>query len=308
VPKADVGVAKVGITDQFLAEAQTYQTRSLSTPYWSWLIRQATEGHFVEPPSMILDIGSGSGNSVVPCLVLFPKARIVATDLSESLLAILRTTLAGYPDAPRRTALVCLDATRAEFIEESVDLVVGAAILHHLIDPALCVKRVCRALRPGGLAVFFEPFEAGNVILRIAYERILAEDAIRETEHLSATTAHTLRALIYDFRVRAGSNKSAEIFRQIDDKWLFTRGYFNNMVTEIAGVTLEVEPLPASDDVFVAKTRTYLKQVKGFADEEVHSTLPGWAWDIVRSVDAAVSPELKRDLPIEARVMFRRTR
>src|SRR4051794_19584460 len=90
MPKADVGAAKVGITEQFLRDAQTYHQRYTSVPYWSRLITEATKGHFHKPPATILDIGSGSGNSVLPCLDIFPEARIVATDLSETLLAILR--------------------------------------------------------------------------------------------------------------------------------------------------------------------------------------------------------------------------
>jgi len=237
---------------------------------------------------------------------MFPEARIVATDLSETLLAILRDHIGQDVAARQRTALVCLDATRAEFTESSVDLVIGAAILHHLIDPAPCIQRACLALRPGGMAVFFEPFEAGNAVLRMAYERILADDATRDCERLSETTAHTLRALVNDFKVRAGSDKSADIFRRIDDKWLFTRSYFAAIAAEIGFVSVEVTPLWAGADVFVMQTGTYLKLAQGLTNDQAVAALPGWAWDVLRSVDAAISLELKRDLPLEARVTFRR--
>jgi ubiquinone/menaquinone biosynthesis C-methylase UbiE len=306
IPRADLGVSKIGITEQFLADAQTYHDRYTSIPYWSWLIGEATKGRLHEPPSIILDIGSGSGNSVLPCLEMFPAARIVATDLSESLLAILRDHIGTNPASRQRTALVCLDATRAEFVENSVDLVVGAAILHHLIDPAPCIRRACQALRPGGIAVFFEPFEAGNAVLRTAYERILAEDAIRESDRLPERTGQTLRALINDFRVRAGTDKSADIFQHIDDKWLFTRGYFESIARAIGFVSVEVDPLWAGADVFVMQTGTYLKLAQGLTQEAAAAALPGWAWDVLRSTDAAFSLELKQDLPIEARVTFRR--
>lgn len=243
MPQEDLGAIKVGITEQFLRDAQTYNERYSSIPYWSWLIKEATKRRLPESPSIILDIGSGSGNSVLPCLQMFPEARIVATDLSENLLAILRDHIGADVATRQRIALVCLDATRAKFTESSVDLVIGAAILHHLIDPAQCIRRACRALRPGGMAVFFEPFEAGNAILRMAYERILAEDAKRDSEHLSETTARTLRALVNDFRVRTGSDKSDDVFRLIDDKWLFTRSYFTTIAREIGFVSVEVDPL-----------------------------------------------------------------
>jgi len=156
------------------------------------------------------------------------------------------------------------------------------------------------------MAVFFEPFEAGNAVLRMAFERILAEDATRDSERLSEATAQTLRALVNDFRVRAGSDKSAEIFRRIDDKWLFTRGYFAAIAAEIGFVSVEVDPLWAGEDVFVMQTGTYLKLAQGLTEDQAGAALPGWAWDVLRSVDAAISLELKRDLLLEARVTFRR--
>ena len=45
------------------------------------------------------------------------------------------------------------------------DLAVGAAILHHILDPAKVLASCHRALKPGGWAIFFEPFEAGNTIV-----------------------------------------------------------------------------------------------------------------------------------------------
>jgi ubiquinone/menaquinone biosynthesis C-methylase UbiE len=304
IPQADIGAAKIGITEQFLRDAQTYHERYSNLPYWTSLITEATKGRFQKPPAIILDIGSGSGNSVLPCLKVFPEARIVATDLSEALLAILRDHIGSDLLARKRTALVCLDATRAEFAEGSVDLVIGAAILHHLIDPAPCIRRTCLALRPGGMAVFFEPFEAGNAVLRMAYERILAENVARASQHLSEPTAQTLRALVNDFRVRASLDKSAEIFARIDDKWLFTRSYFEAIAAGIGFVSVEIDPLWSGEDVFAMQTRTYLKLAQGISEHDVAAALPKWAWDVLQSVDAAMSLELKRDLPIEARVIF----
>jgi len=306
-PQTELGTVKVGITEQFLGEAKIYHERYSNIPYWSWLISEATRGRFRESPSMILDIGSGSGNSVLPSLEMFPEARIVACDLSERLLAILRDYLRLNASAQERISLVCVDATRAEFIEESVDLVIGAAILHHLIDPVPCIQRACTALRRGGIALFFEPFEAGHAILRMAYERILAEDEARGSENLPEATARTLRALNYDFQVRAGSDKSAEIFKKIDDKWLFTRHYFAAVAAGMDRISLEITPLWAGKDAFVMQTRTYLRLAQGLNDEQVTAALPSWAWDILRSVDAALSLELKQDLPLEARVIFQRT-
>lgn len=309
MPRIDLGAAKVGITDQFLRDARTYHERYSAVPYFRALIETATRGCLAAAPSLLLDIGSGSGNSVLPCLELFPGARVVATDLSESLLAILRDHVASDPATRARLALVCADATRLDFVEGSVDLVVGAAILHHLIDPAACVRQACRALRPRGIAVFFEPFENGNAILRLCYEQILArggaEDASPE-DRLAPEVGTCLRMLVEDFRVRAGTDKTAPIFQHIDDKWLFTRSYFEGLAASLGGVSVEIEPLNPSDEPFVLQTETNFRLALGLSAEDAATALPAWAWDIVRGFDAAFSRELKRDLPIEASIIFTR--
>jgi len=309
MPRADLGAAKIGITDQFLANATTYHQRYSAVPYFASLIGQATKGRLATQPSLILDIGSGSGNSVLPCLELFPDAQIIATDLSDSLLAILRDHVAMDQSARKRLALVCVDATRANFAEGSVDLVIGAAILHHLIEPDACVRQACRALRPGGTAVFFEPFENGNAILRLAYEHILArndEARASDTEWLAPDISTCLRMLVEDYRFRAGVDKSAPIFQQIDDKWLFTRSYFEALAATLGYVSVEIEPLNPSDEPFRLQTRTNLRLALGLPEDAVVNALPSWAWNILQDFDAAFSRELKRDLPIEARIVFTR--
>jgi len=49
----------------------------------------------------------------------------------------------------------------------------GGAILHHLLNPEKAIKGAYRALKKGGYAIFFEPFENGNSILELAYSEIL---------------------------------------------------------------------------------------------------------------------------------------
>lgn len=308
VPRIDLCAAKIGITDQFLQKAETYHERYAAFPYFRVLIERATRGRLKAEPSLILDIGSGSGNSVLPCLELFRHADIIATDLSENLLAILRDHVASDEAVRARLNLVCIDATRANLVEGSVDLVIGAAILHHLIDPSACVRQACRALKPGGIAVFFEPFENGNAILRLAYEQILGRDKepdLPPDQRLAPAVSNCLRMLIEDFRVRAGTDKSAPAFEHLDDKWLFTRSYFENLASSL-GVAVEIAPLNPSETPFLLQTQTYLRLALGLSPEDALLALPMWASDILRSFDAAFSPELKRDLPIEASVIFTR--
>ena len=124
---------------------------------------------------------------------------------------------------------------------------------------------------------------------------------------MAPTVSNCLRMLIEDFTVRAGEDKSAPIFRSIDDKWLFTRSYFERLANQL-DVLVDIEPLNPTDEPFLRQTQTYLRLALGLSVEESGSILPIWASDVLRTFDATFSRELKRDLPIEARVVFTRTK
>lgn len=307
IPRQDLNEAKVGITDQFLKNAATYAERYSAVGYFKRLIENALCVGGRPSPRLILDFGSGSGNSVFPCLELFPDAEIIATDLSENLLAILRDHVATNHSFRNRLSLVCVDATKPYFAENCADIVIGAAILHHLIDPAACVKSACRALRPGGKAIFFEPFEAGNAVLRLAYEDVLRLDKLGAMgEKLDPLAVHLFSIMLNDYKARAGLNENSPLLKQLDDKWLFTRAYFEDILKSLPGVSVEIAPLNGLERPFSAQTETNLRLGLGISGERAREIVPQWAWDIFASYDESFSIELKRDLPVEACIIFER--
>jgi SAM-dependent methyltransferase len=247
---------------------------------------------------LIFDIGSGSGNSVFPCLELFQSGRVVATDLSPNLLAIMKQHADARPPLDERLAYVCVDACSDYLRAGAFDLTVGAAILHHLIDPrsAICAAR--RALRSGGIAIFFEPFENGNAILRLAYTQIL--DKAASGADLSPEVARLVSAIVEDYRVRTGTDKSAEIFQQIDDKWLFTRSYIEQCSKEAGFAECRIYPIHQVEQPFTRQTEVFLR----LALAAPIDALPAWGWDILRSYDELFSPELKQDLLIEGAILL----
>jgi SAM-dependent methyltransferase len=300
MPEPDIAKAKIGITEQFLSDAETYHGKYTDTAYFRGLIQNAlARADFAPKSPLVLDLGSGSGNSVFPLLELFADGRVVATDLSPNLLAIMErhaATLVGVRD---RLAHVCVDACSDYLRPGAFDLVVGAAILHHLIDPRLALRAAIRVLRPGGLAIFFEPFENGHAILRIAYTQIL------EKADTGASLAPELRtflgAIVEDWRVRTGSDKSADIFRKIDDKWLFTRSYIEAAANELGFSATTIYPIHRIEEPFTRQTEVFLKLGLGAARD----VLPDWAWEIIGNCDRMFSPELKTDLLIEGAILLR---
>jgi SAM-dependent methyltransferase len=298
IPETEIGVANSGITDQFSSEAQAYHTRYSDSEHWLRLFNRAF-GEVEKPGGVgldILDVGTGSGmNTVVPCLRLFPGCRIVATDLSAPLLKILRSYLfkSGLDD---RVACVCTDAMRTEYRPSSFDVVLGGSILHHLIRPELALAAVHRALKRNGLALFFEPFE-GYAVLRIAFELILTR-AERDSLPLPSGVANLMTVMIRDLSVRAGRDKSAPFFQHLDDKWLFTRTYLDQIRRDIGYSSMKLVPLYEPRRQFRLATNGLLKIGAGLSSYE----MPDWAWEYIDRFDRGFSADLKREVGLECAI------
>jgi SAM-dependent methyltransferase len=111
--------------------------------YFEHTISKCVPGHD------ILDYGCYNGWMVPRYLELNPRS-ITGLDISETGIA---QAIASYGDRAR----FCVgDAHAMPFPDESLDLVVGRAILHHL-DWNVALQEIRRVLRPGGHAVFIEP-------------------------------------------------------------------------------------------------------------------------------------------------------
>jgi ubiquinone/menaquinone biosynthesis C-methylase UbiE len=299
-PRSALGAAKVGVTAQFLEHADEYHRAYLDVGYWRFLLDKAlTTAALPTDPALIIDIGSGSGNSVIPLAERFPHARIVATDISPQLLAILRDFLQSRAEGVRRFSLVCVDAASALYNEGVADLVVGAAILHHILEPARVLAACQRALKPGGWAIFFEPFEAGNTLQRIIYQRILAQASADEK---TTGAIRFLERMIADYTVRARP-KTDPIFRELDDKWMFTRTYFERVKAEQGWEELICYALNVAPNLLRNQAEVHLK----LGAQLPPSSLPDWAWSIIDETDAGFSDDLRQEWVLEGAILLKKS-
>ena len=104
--------------------------------------------------SRVLEYGCGDGENTAALAQRTVKS-ITSLDISPDLIGIARRRLA-LNGALSRVDFVVGSAHELPFPDESIDVVFGIAILHHL-DLALAAREVRRVLRKGGRAIFQEP-------------------------------------------------------------------------------------------------------------------------------------------------------
>jgi ubiquinone/menaquinone biosynthesis C-methylase UbiE len=108
-----------------------------------------------------LEIGSGTGYFSLNLVQLGVIERLTATDISPGMLKQLAATAdaLGLEDV----TTVETEAETLPFEDESFDLVLGHAVLHHIPDLARAFAEFHRVLRPGGMIAFAgEPSRYGD--------------------------------------------------------------------------------------------------------------------------------------------------
>lgn len=249
----------------------------------------------------VVDVRSGGGAcSVGPWLRLLPQARVVASDPSSVLLASLGG-LARSLDAEDRVVSVVADVERLPAAAGSVDLVSGIGCLQEMNDPDLLISAAARMLRPGGHAVFLAPFD-GHGVLRVAYERILAEAPLWPDAPLAPDVATALRSLAGDIARRTLPSRDDPSFADMEDKWLFSRESLEG-AARACGFR-EVAFVPHNDHETLYRDMALL-QVRTWTPREA-AELPEWAIDLLDSFDRALRPPVKRLLMLEGTLILRR--
>ncbi len=109
-----------------------------------------------------LEIGAGTGYFSLNLMAAGHIKRLTATDIAPGMLEALRVN-ADSLDLDVDT--VVTDAERLPFPDETFDLVLGHAVLHHIPDLDAAASEFFRVLKPGGTLVFCgEPSANGDRI------------------------------------------------------------------------------------------------------------------------------------------------
>jgi SAM-dependent methyltransferase len=136
----------------------------------------------------VLDYGCGNGENSLP--LVSRGARVIGLDVSEDLLDLARRRLALH-GLDRGATFLVGSAHDLPVPDNSVDAVMGIAILHHL-DLEGAAREVHRVLKPGAVAVFQEPVRNSTLLRALRamipyrseevseYERPLTDAELRQ--------------------------------------------------------------------------------------------------------------------------------
>ena len=103
---------------------------------------------------VVLDLGCGAGENTL--MLALRGARVWALDLSRELIDLARKRFEVNFVSSEKVQFMISSAYETRLLDESVDVVFGIGILHHL-DLKRIQKEVYRILRKGGFAIFQEP-------------------------------------------------------------------------------------------------------------------------------------------------------
>lgn len=302
-PAPELGVQRLGVTAEFLENAEEYYQRHQFFDYWKTTLLSVTQPLKIGEVRTVVEYGCGFGNSTLPLLDIFPAANLVAMDISPNLLAILQR-LSTARAFDNRCVAVAADAHKPYVKPDVADLVVGTAILHHLVEPQRLIEAAVRVLKPGGHAIFFEPFEAGYAVLRLIIRDICREAAIREF----ASPALTWLAEMAATWLLQIKRDQLPGWKNLDDKWMFSRPFLQRVANDV-GADLTIQATMNSritETPLRSMLHHIVKNWRGLdADDE--SVVPSWAWNIVDQYENEYfSADQKSDLMFAATLIFRK--
>jgi ubiquinone/menaquinone biosynthesis C-methylase UbiE/ribosomal protein S27E len=166
--------------------------------------------------SNVLELGAGSGAWTVGMSEDPEFGTIYATDISMKFLEILTKRIKN-----NECHLLCCEAEGLEFVDGSLDLVVGRSFLHHILEYRSLLESCFRWLDKGGAAIFCEPVIQGKVWVAFFSDLIrrldnrLAIGALDDEQKrkLGGLTRHILKENYHP--------DIEKIRKDIEDKYIF---------------------------------------------------------------------------------------
>ena len=163
-------------------------------------LKRTLGGKLPEPYEDALEIGAGTGYFSLNLASQGLIRNLTATDISAGMLKSLAKTAKGLGI---KVKTVVTDAEHLPFPDESFDVVLGHAVLHHIPDLDKAFSEFFRVLKPGGMIVFCgEPSRYGDRLAAVpkrtgfmvapVWRRLVGADTLVHTDEELADDEHSL--------------------------------------------------------------------------------------------------------------------
>lgn len=149
-------------------------------------------------PGHVLNLGCGTGNLTAALVAEGVATTCIGFDISASTVDTARQKTASMKSISFEVG----SATELPFDDNSFDLVVGDAFLHHILDTEACLREVHRVTKPGGVASFNEPHGPGYALVEFVLRNI----------HIRDTQIDQYNQTIRYLREHAGDLQALEAF------------------------------------------------------------------------------------------------
>lgn len=271
------GVSR-GVSRRYKSDAELdYQKYSGNEGLYRGLLAKLTCEFALSFPERILEVGAGAGSLTFPLLEA-SNATVYATDISANQLWILNRQ-ARSRGLDNRLLPIQVDNKTRFLVDNEFDLIIGAAIAHHIVDPIAFIELLGRALKPGGRIVLFEPITSGQLIVR---------DALLEVERevgslLPPEVRRFFSNLALDIEARAPSLSRLNSWQKsmLDDK-----SFVDLELTRVRLPSWSIKVMPVLD----AKSGGIASQhvanmLSSYLLWENSSSLPTQTWEILKGYD-----------------------
>jgi ubiquinone/menaquinone biosynthesis C-methylase UbiE len=269
------------------------------TGYYHGLLNEAFDSIGFDKSSgsnlTVLELGCGFGSATFPLIDLLPNSKLVASEFSIAMLAELKNKL-NQQNMLDKCVLMQLNAEDMQFKPQSFDVIVGAAILHHLFEPEKVLEGCAKLLKPNGIAIFFEPFEHGLGMVRDIYNLLLGD----YRKYLLGPRKYLyLKRCVYIWLKMMNQDKTDTFFNGLDDKWLFRRDYFEQMCVKYNFSECTMYSLSKSDTPLEELITTH------FDGNNIHN-MPDWVWNKIRKYEAQITGSDKLKVLTEGCIILKK--